>query len=176
MIVATALFYAFECISLQDRCSYAHPYDVKESFLQLCLATLSLHCNPLPLGRGAATPTQKRRAESPSRQSKALHIVRYCMPFKSLNVSRARERRMDRLTDHQERRENTGQRIRKPRVHTTIQHISQVNRTRSDDLGVRKVTDRYLIDDKGGRSGTNGDGSDRRGTGRAGCLCGSGAC
>lgn len=99
MIVATALFYAFECISLQDRCSYAHPYDVKESFLQLCLATLSLHCNPLPLGRGAATPTQKRRAGSPSRQSKGLHIVRYRMPFKSLNVSRARERRMDRLTD-----------------------------------------------------------------------------
>ena len=171
MTVAKGCCSTFVADALQSRCSYAQPYDGEAIFLQRCAATLPLHCNPLPLGRGAATPTQKRRAGSPSRQSKGLHIVRYRMPFKSLNVSRARERRMDRLTDHQERRENTGQRIRKPRVHTTIQHISQVNRTRSDDLGVRKVTDRYLIDDKGGRSGTNGDGSDRRGTGRAGCLC-----
>ena len=52
----------------------------------------------------------------------------------------------------QQRGDNAGQRLDKPQVHTTIQHISQVNRTRSDELGVRKVTDRYLIDDKGGRS------------------------
>jgi hypothetical protein len=58
MIVASHQFHAIDATSLQDRCSYRQPHDVQGSFLQRCAATLSLHCNPLPLGRGAATIRQ----------------------------------------------------------------------------------------------------------------------